>query len=117
MSDQHRGDFLGASGNTWVTTPNLDNIAREGANFIKAYCSVPSSTPARTSILTGFSPWNHGMLGYMNEASQSYECEMPSLFAQNGYLTHAVGKNHFGPLNTHGYQSVELEEAWHSVIK
>lgn len=119
MSDQHRGDCLGASGNNWIVTPNLDNLALEGVNFRKALTSVPSCTPARTAIFTGLSPWNHGMLGYMNEASQSYECEMPSLFSQNGYMTHSVGKNHFGPpsKNTHGYQTVELEEGWHSVIK
>lgn len=107
MSDQHRGDFLGASGNDWIVTPNLDNLAREGVNFRKAYSSVPSCTPARTAIFTGLSPLNHGMLGYMNEASQSYECEMPALFSQNGYTTHAIVKNHFGPpSNTHGYQTV-----------
>ncbi len=118
MSDQHRGDFLGASGNDWIVSPNLDDLAKEGVIFRKAYSSVPSCTPARTAIFTGLSPWNHGMLGYMGEASQTYECEMPALFSQKGYTTHAVGKNHFGPpSNTHGYKNVELEEGWHSVIK
>lgn len=117
MSDQHRGDYIGVNGNGWIVTPNLDRLADEGVNFQKAYSSTPSCTPARTAIFTGLSPWNHGMLGYMSEASQTYDCEMPSLFAQSGYITHAVGKNHFGSTNTHGYQTVELEEAWHSVIK
>lgn len=118
MSDQHRGDFLGADGNTWVITPNLDKLANQGIMFKKAYSSTPSCTPARTAIFTGLSPWNHGMLGYMRDASQQYECEMPSLFAENGYITHAVGKNHFGPPSktTHGYQNVKLEEAWHSTL-
>jgi arylsulfatase A-like enzyme len=57
------------------------------------------------------------MLGYMGEASQSYDCEMPSLFAENGYITHAVGKNHFGHTNHHGYQTVELEEGWYSDLQ
>ena len=119
MSDQHRGDFVGADGNEWIITPNIDELAKEGVLFKKAYSSVPSCTPARTEIFTGLSPWNHGMLGYMTDASQSYKCEMPAVFARNGYVTHAIGKNHFGPPsgNTHGYQQVELEEGWHSVIK
>lgn len=115
MSDQHRGDFLGVNENNWIKTPNLDKIAKEGVNFFKAYTSLPSCTPARTSIYTGLSPWNHGMLGYMNETSQSYECEMPSLFAQNGYITHAIGKNHFGTTVTHGYQVVEMAEPSFSI--
>lgn len=123
MSDQHRGDFLGASGNDWIITPHLDSLASEGANFVRAYSSVPSCTPARTALLTGLSPWNHGMLGYMDVASQSYDYVMPALFTQHGYITYAIGKNHFGPStsgsppNTHGYQNVELEEAWYSVIE
>jgi arylsulfatase A-like enzyme len=116
MADQHRADYLGSNGNDWVLTPNLDKLANEGVNFINAYSSTPSCTPARTAIFTGLSPWNHGMLGYMGEASQSYECEMPSLFALNGYITHAIGKNHFGHSNTHGYQNVELEESWYSTL-
>ena len=117
MADQHRADFLGANGNEWVVTPNLDQLASEGVNFLNAYSSTPSCTPARTAIFTGLSPWNHGMLGYMGEASQSYDCEMPSLFTLNGYTTHAVGKNHFGHSNKHGYQTVELEESWYSTLE
>lgn len=115
MADQHRADFVGAAGAEWLKTPSLDLLASEGVRFSKCYASVPSCTPARTSILIGLSTWNHGMLGYTNSIDQHYELEMPRFFTENGYRTHAVGKNHFGPpRNTHGYQTIELEEAWYS---
>jgi choline-sulfatase len=113
MSDQHRGDFLGAAGANWVKTPNLDKLAREGVNFTRAYSSVPSCLPARTSLLTGMSPWQSGQLGYNN--IPAYPFEGPAMLTEAGYRTHAVGKNHFTPMrNRHGYQTVELEEGWYT---
>lgn len=111
MDDQHRGDFLGAAGSTWLQTPHLDRLASEGALFARAYTSVPSCLPARAALLTGQSPWRHGLLGY-SPIPPRYEHEMPRMFADAGYRTHAVGKNHFNGDDTHGYQTTELEEAW-----
>jgi len=111
MDDQHRGDFLGAAGATWLRTPHLDRLAAEGALFTRAYTSVPSCLPARAGLLTGQSPWRHGLLGYAT-IPPHYEHEMPRMFAEAGYRTHAVGKNHFRGNDTHGYQTTMLEEAW-----
>jgi arylsulfatase len=113
MDDQHRGDCLGADGATWLKTPNLDRLAAEGARFPKAYTSLPSCLPARATLLTGKSPWAHGMLGY-TAIPQKYENEKPRMFTNDGYRTHAVGKMHFGD-HKHGYQSIVLEEAWRRV--
>ncbi len=110
MDDQHRGDCLGAAGASWLKTPHLDELTRQGALFVKAYSSLPSCLPARTSLLTGQSPWQHGMLGYKPIPPQ-FPQEMPRLFSKAGYRTHAVGKMHFDD-HDHGYQSVVLEEAW-----
>ena len=116
MGDQHRGECIGADGANWLITPNLDKLANEGVLFTNAYTSVPSCLPARTSILTGMSPWLHGQLGYTE--IPVYKYELPQLFSDVGYRTHAVGKNHFSPMrNKHGYQTVELEEAWHTALE
>ena len=110
MDDQHRGDWLGAAGAKWMVTPNLDRLAREGALFRRAYTSVPSCLPARAALLTGLSPWSHGCLGY-TPIPERYQYELPRLFTDAGYRTHAIGKQHFTPRrNTHGYQSVALGE-------
>ncbi|NQU52813.1 MAG: sulfatase-like hydrolase/transferase, partial [Bacteroidetes bacterium] len=116
MGDQHRGDCIGADGATWLKTPNLDKLAGEGVLFTNAYASIPSCLPARASIITGMSPWQSGQLGYTPIPEFRYE--LPKLFTEAGYRTHAVGKNHFTPMrNKHGYQTIELEEAWHTAIK
>ena len=111
MSDQHRGDCLGCDGNSAIATPNLDRLASEGGRFRSAYTSVPSCTPARAGILTGLSPWNHGMLGY-SRVAQDYPREMPKMIRAAGYRTLGIGKMHFHPQrNTHGYERTILDES------
>src|SRR5215471_3477702 len=75
MADQHRKDCIGAYGNRTIRTPHLDRIAREGVLFENAYSSTPSCTPARSALMTGRSPWGHGMLGYSNIATNPYPTE------------------------------------------
>ena len=111
MGDQHRGDCLGADGNRAILTPNLDRLAAEGARFRCAYSSVPSCTPARATILTGLSPWHHGMLGY-SRVAERYPHELPRMIRSAGYHTLGIGKMHFHPQrNTHGYHKTILDES------
>ena len=108
MDDQHRSDAIGVAGNRLIATPNLDRLAAEGAYFPRAYSSVPSCPAARAALLTGLSPWNHGMLGYIEQATR-WPAEGPSALAAAGYVAHAIGKNHFHTWrNRHGYAGVEL---------
>ncbi|MCL4852683.1 MAG: arylsulfatase [Bryobacteraceae bacterium] len=111
MADQHRGDCLGADGNRAVRTPNLDRIAAEGVRFRCAYSSTPTCTPARAGLLTGMSPWNHGMLGY-GRVAEKYPVEMPRAMREAGYYTTGIGKMHWHPQrNSHGFHQVLLDES------
>ena len=42
-------------------TPNFDRLAVEGAFFRNCFSHMPSSHPARASILTGRDPHTHGV--------------------------------------------------------
>ncbi len=55
--DQFRKDHVGAYGNDWIRTPNLDALAKESLRFTRAY---PESSPticARRAIHTGARSW------------------------------------------------------------
>ncbi|HEV3477267.1 MAG TPA: sulfatase [Rubrobacteraceae bacterium] len=55
--DTLRKDHVGAYGNSWIKTPNLDALARESLRFTRAY---PESLPticARRAIHTGMRTW------------------------------------------------------------
>jgi arylsulfatase len=111
MTDQQRGDCLGADGNHVIHTPNLDRIANEGTRFKHGYSCVPSCTPARAALLTGLGPWRNGMLGY-SRVPERYQVEMPRILAQNGYHTCGIGKMHWHPQrNAHGFHNMILDES------
>ena len=110
MTDQHRGDCVGADGNRAIRTPNLDRIAREGVLFRHAYSSTPTCTPARAALLTGLSPWRHGMLGY-GRVAEKYSSEMPRALREAGYYGLGIGKMHWYPQrNLHGFHQTILDD-------
>ena len=114
MADQFRGDCLGSAGNKAIHTPNLDRLAAEGARFRCAYSSMPTCTPARSGLLTGLAPWNHGMLKMIAMATR-YPVEKPRALREAGYYTAVIGKNHFHPQrNAHGYHQMLLDESGRS---
>lgn len=111
MSDQHRGDALGCMGNEAVISPNIDRLSQEGTLFCNGYSSTPSSTPARAGLLTGMSPWHHGMLGYGNVAEE-YKYEMPAMLREQNYFTFGIGKMHWNPQRAlHGFHGTLLDES------
>ncbi len=48
---------LGAYGCTWVKTPNIDRLAKQGIVFDNAYTPTAKCAPSRAAILTGRNPW------------------------------------------------------------
>ena len=114
MSDQHRSDALCCMGNPSVRSPHIDALAREGTIFTAAYTASPSSTPARAGLLTGLSPWHHGMLGYGRVAAK-YRYEMPRMLHELGYHTFGIGKMHWYPQNSlHGFEATLVDESGRS---
>jgi arylsulfatase A-like enzyme len=53
MVDTLRKDHVGAYGNAWIRTPNIDALARESLRFTSAYPESVPSIPARRGIHTG----------------------------------------------------------------
>ena len=53
ISDDQSFAHTRASGDPVVQTPVFDRIAAQGVRFTHAFCSSPSCTPSRGSILTG----------------------------------------------------------------
>lgn len=52
-SDQHHPGFTGYRYHPKVKTPNLDQLARDGAYFSRAYSNCPVCGPSRMSFMTG----------------------------------------------------------------
>ena len=108
MPDQMRGDCLSILGHAAVRTPRLDELARQGALFRRAYTTVPSCIPARHALLTGLFPQTSGVVGYAARPLSSPT--MPQLLRDAGYTTVLVGRNmHQVPReNSYGYETRAL---------
>ena len=110
MTDQQRGDCLGVN-NKSIITPNLDRIVENGVIFKNGFSATPSCTPARSGLLTGLSPWHHGMLGY-GRVGRKYKYEMPQMLRDLGYYTFGVGKMHWFPQKClHGFHGTLVDES------
>jgi len=85
-------------------TPNIDRIAKEGANFTDFY-GQQSCTAGRASFITGQSPIRTGLTKVgMPGATLGLSAEDPTIaqfLKKFGYATGQFGKNHLGDRNEH----------------
>lgn len=104
---------LGCYGQPYISTPNIDSLAREGMMFTQAYAGSPVSAPSRASLMTG-QHTGHGevrgnreywkdvpMMVYgINEdfsrvGQHPYDTAhviLPEIMKKNGYTTGMFGK-------------------------
>ncbi len=53
MFDSLQFNYVGAYGNTWIKTPNMDRLAREGVLFENCYTEGLPTVPCRRAMHTG----------------------------------------------------------------
>lgn len=115
MTDQHRWDCVGANGNSRIQTPNLDQLAAEGANFTHFFVQAPVCVPSRVSFFTGRYPHSHrNRVNYT--PLDRREVLMQQRLREAGYVTASVGKLHYHPptraeAHRTGFDRVELHDA------
>jgi len=94
--DQGWGD-LSVNGNTNLSTPNIDSLARDGATYENFYvCAV--CAPTRAEFLTGRYHLRTGVTGVSEGQGRLSpdETTLADLFKRNRYATGAFGKWHNG---------------------
>ncbi|MBT3374577.1 MAG: sulfatase-like hydrolase/transferase [Lentisphaerae bacterium] len=114
MTDQQRHDALSIAGNPVLKTPNLDQLAREGAWFERAYTQCAVCAPARATILTGRTVAHHGVRsnGLAHVEEDSGVCPMKTfdeLLTDRGYRCEYHGKWHMPIHRTACYRQFGVE--------
>lgn len=119
--DQMRRCAASFGGETNISTPVMDRLARESLDFVQAISGMPVCCPARASLMTGRYAHHHGVL--INDVH--LDDAIPSLgrtFAAAGYMTGYVGKWHLNangrkepvpPASQHGFQVWKALECTH----
>ncbi|BCM90142.1 arylsulfatase [Abditibacteriota bacterium] len=97
--DQGYAD-VGCFGAKGLTTPNLDQLAREGRRFTNFHVPQPICTASRAGLITGCYPSRIGFKGALGPNSKigisDGETTLPQIFKAKGYATGMVGKWHLG---------------------
>ncbi len=93
MTDTQGANIVGAYGHPELNTPNIDQLARNGVKFERAYTTCPLCTPARAAIFSGIysnlsGPWAN------NQPFSDTVKTMGHRFRDSGYRTAYVGKWH-----------------------
>src|SRR5688500_15450192 len=52
--------FLGAYGDEFATTPNLDRFATQSVRYTHAFATAPVCAPSRSTLITGMYPSSLG---------------------------------------------------------
>ncbi|SEK82166.1 Arylsulfatase A [Olivibacter domesticus] len=85
-------------GDSTITTPGMDGVAKNGVVFDHAYCSAASCTPSRASILTGKYPHQLAEGGNLHGTLPLVYENYTYILAKNGYRVGLQGKG-WGPGN------------------
>jgi len=111
FSDDHHFQCLGAAGNPYIATPNLDKLASRGVLFTHGMISTPQCCPSRGIMLSGLETYQSGLLS--NGATSFKPGIGPTVVEQmrrGGYETNLVGKWHVTP--TPGQCGFEKAPLW-----
>ena len=93
-SDQHRHDVMGSAGHALVQTPNLDQLAGEGARFTNVWCQSPICQPSRACMITGQYTEELSLFANTGDFDSNWPTIMKSLKSA-GYETATIGKTHY----------------------
>ncbi|MCL7762590.1 sulfatase-like hydrolase/transferase [Polaribacter sp. Z014] len=104
MTDDHRADAVESFNKAtigskesklgYVSSPNIDQLAKEGTLFVNAYCNSPACAPSRASMMTGLYPHHDGITGFElghNQTSITKKL-IPEVLKEYGYGTSIYGK-------------------------
>lgn len=92
---------LGYYGNQMVKTPNIDSLASEGVQYIKAWSVAPQSSPARSSIITGSYATTYGMDLHPVPQNVPQGILFPQFLRDAGYFCSNNSKTHYNVIGDH----------------
>ena len=100
FTDDQGYQDLSCYGSPTISTPNIDQMAKEGARFTNFYVSQPVCSASRASLLTGCYANRVGVSGafspYVGKGLHPDEETIAEILKPLGYATAIYGKWHLG---------------------
>ncbi|WP_299550856.1 sulfatase-like hydrolase/transferase [Seonamhaeicola sp.] len=104
ITDDHRADALECyneattgkkeSALGYVSSPNINKLAKEGVMFVNAFTNSPVCGPSRGSMLSGRYPFRNGHYAFeqTHQEPDFVRPSIPQTLRKNGYTTTSFGK-------------------------
>jgi len=86
--DTLRADHLGCYGYARDTSPAIDALAKRSVLFEHVFTTIPRTTPALASLMTGLDPRAHGVMTLLDSLAES-QTTLAERLAARGYVTGA----------------------------
>lgn len=101
---------IGAYGDPYAKTPNLDRLAASGVTFLQAHAQQALCNPSRASLLTGLRPDSIGVWDLETDfrANVPDVVTLPQHFMRHGYRTVQIGKIY--------HNTIPDPRSWHQEI-
>lgn len=97
--------FLGAYGDTFATTPNLDHFATQGVRYTNAFATAPVCAPSRSTLITGMYPTSLGTQHMRSNYPLPPMAKFfPRYLREAGYYTSNNAKK--------DYNTIDQPQAW-----
>jgi arylsulfatase A-like enzyme len=98
---------VGAFGQKFIKTPDLDRLAKEGIKFTNFYAGAPVCAPSRASLMTGMHQGHAVVRGNNNDKGERVplrpqDMTIAEILKKQGYRTGIVGKWGLGEPETTG---------------
>lgn len=89
---QNQRKASGDPAKPYELTPNLDALAKQGAQLTQQYCNAPVCAPSRASLLTGVNQGNAHVRDNQFDKALEDNHTIATVLKQAGYATTAIGK-------------------------
>ena len=105
LSDDVNFDTWGTYGSKDCQTPNIDQLAKDGVKFNRAFAAVAMCAPFRQELYSGRSPWRTGTLAN-HSRSKANTKSLPHYLKPLGYRVTLLGKSHVGPNKCYPFEHI-----------
>lgn len=114
LVSEDNGPEIGAYGDPYARTPNLDRLASEGIRFNRAFVPQAGCSQSRAAFLTGLYPHQNGQIGLATWGFRMYREDTPNIprnLKAAGYRTGIIGKLHVNPESAFPFDFQKIDNA------
>lgn len=124
LMDSLNRHMLGAYGDSWVKTPNIDALAKRGIVFDKHYAGSLPCMPARREFMTGRSnfmetpwspiqPWDDCLPVLLREQKQTYS----HMITDHYHYFHSGGEAYHTLFDSWEFMRGQEGDVWHPLVE